>query len=107
MLSVPLESGASNRREEKSDFSFVVFVIVFRWNAHHMSSELAIHSTLFWFCVYIRPHLVSRAMLDFDLAIVNFLLNVEILYLDVFSSFRAACFSVRLQKDSTHIILIQ
>ena len=51
-----------------------------------MSSELAIHSTLFWFCVYIRPHLVSQAMLDFDLAIVNLLLNVELLYLDVFSS---------------------
>ncbi len=68
-----------------------------------MSSKQMEDSSLFWLCVYIRPHLFGRAMFDSYLLLINLVLDEVILHLNVLGSLRATC----LKQDSTRVVLIE
>ena len=62
---------------------------------------------LFGLRVDIRPHLLGGIVFfDSDLPLVNLILDVKILDLDVFCPLGATCFSITLEQDSSHVVLI-
>ena len=84
-----------------------VVVIVFIGDAHDVSPKYPKDSSLLWFCVYVCPHLLCWTMLDGYLLPINFVFNERILYLNMLSPLRAACSSIGLEQDSSHVVLIE
>jgi hypothetical protein len=83
-----------------------IVVVVVHGNAHGMAPEHLKDGPLFWLCIDIRPHLTSRAVLDYDFALINLVLNIKILYLDMLGPLRTARLSIGLKQDDTHVVLI-
>ena len=71
-----------------------VGVVVVSGDAHNLSTEFAEDRALFRLGVDVGPHLVGGAMFEDDFSLADFVLNVEILYLDMFCTLRAAGFTV-------------
>jgi hypothetical protein len=86
--------------------SLVIIAIVILGYPPDMASKFAVHQTLFWFCIYFRPHLSPWAMFNLDLPIVNFFFDIEILHLDMLCLFHTTHFTISFQQNRTHIVLI-
>jgi hypothetical protein len=76
--------------------SLKVIVFVSCRNTHDLPPELPKSRPLLWFGVDVRPHLVGWTMLNNDLVLINFVLNIEILYLNVLYTFSTTCFALAL-----------
>ncbi len=81
-------------------------IVVIGRGAHDLSTKFTEDSTLFWFGVDVGPHLLGGAVDEHNFALVNFVFDVEILYLNVFSVFGAAGHTVSLEEDCAHIVLL-
>ncbi len=84
-----------------------VVVVVISGDAHDVSPKYPKDSSLLWLCVYVRPYLLCWTMLDGYLLPINFVFNERILYLNMLSPLRTACSSIGLEKDITHVVLIE
>ena len=71
-----------------------VGVVVISGDAHNLSTEFSEDCTLFRLGIDVGPHLVGGAMFEDDFSLSDFVLNVEILNLDMFGTFRAAGLTV-------------
>ncbi len=84
-----------------------IVVIIVHGNAHDMASEYLKDGPLFWLCFDVHPDLIGWAVLDCNFALIDLVFNMKILYLDVHGPLKAACFSIVLKQDGTHVVLIE
>jgi hypothetical protein len=84
-----------------------IVVVVVRGNAYAMDPEHPKDGPLFWLCISVCPHLTGWAVLDYNFALIDLVLNIKILYLDMLGPLRAAHLSIGLKQDGTHVVLIE
>ncbi len=72
-----------------------------------MSPESPKDSSLLRLCIYVRPHLLCWTMFNGYLLPTDLILDEKILHLNVLSPLRAACPSVGLEQDSTHVVMVE